>query len=72
MDSCSPCNCSGKTRCPLNGSCQHKNLVYSCKVQPEIQSKTICITLAIQNIHLKEINTTNIIILSITGQEETH
>ena len=28
----SPCNCSDKTSCPLKGSCQHKNLVYSCKV----------------------------------------
>ena len=27
-----PCNCMDKTSCPLNGSCQHKNLVYSCKV----------------------------------------
>ena len=23
----SPCNCSDETSCPLNGSCQHKNLV---------------------------------------------
>ena len=28
----SPRNCRDKTSCPLNGSCQHKNLVYSCKV----------------------------------------
>ena len=28
----SPCNCRDKTACPLSGSCQHKNLVYSCKV----------------------------------------
>ena len=28
----SPCNCRDKTSCPLKGSCQHKNLVYSCKV----------------------------------------
>ena len=28
----SPGNCSDKTSCPLNGSCQHKNDVYSCKV----------------------------------------
>ena len=28
----SPCNCRDKTSCPLNESCQHKNLVYSCKV----------------------------------------
>ena len=28
----SPCNCRNKTSCPLKGSCQHKNLVYSCKV----------------------------------------
>ena len=34
----SPCNCSGKTSCPLNGSCQHKNLVYSCKFStPDIK-----------------------------------
>ena len=26
-----PCNCRDKT-CSLKGSCQHKNLVYSCKV----------------------------------------
>ena len=26
-----PCNCSDKTWCPLKGSCQHKNLVYSSK-----------------------------------------
>ena len=24
--------CRDKTSCPLKGSCQHKNLVYSCKV----------------------------------------
>ena len=28
----SPCNCRDKTPCPLKGSSQHKNLVYSCKV----------------------------------------
>ena len=28
----SPCNCRDKTSCSLKGSCQHKNLVYSCKV----------------------------------------
>ena len=28
----SPCSCRDKTSCPLKGSCQHKNLVYSCKV----------------------------------------
>ena len=28
----SSCNCSDKTSCPLNGSCQHKNIVCSCKV----------------------------------------
>ena len=34
----SPCNCRDKTSCPLNGSCQHKNLVYSCKVStPDIK-----------------------------------
>ena len=32
------CNCRKKTSCPLNGSCQHKNLVYSCKVStPDIK-----------------------------------
>ena len=29
------CNCRGKTSCPLNGSCQHKNLVYSGKVSTQ-------------------------------------
>ena len=34
----SPCNCRDKTSCTLNGSCQHKNLVYSCKVStPDIK-----------------------------------
>ena len=34
----SPCNCRDKTSFPLNGSCQHKNLVYSCKVStPDIR-----------------------------------
>ena len=34
----SSCNCRDKTSCPLNGSCQHKNLVYSCKVStPDIK-----------------------------------
>ena len=28
----SPRNCRDKTSCSLKGSCQHKNLVYSCKV----------------------------------------
>ena len=28
----SPCNCRDKTSWPLKESCQHKNLVYSCKV----------------------------------------
>ena len=28
----SPGNCNDKTSCPLNGSCQHKNGVYSCKI----------------------------------------
>ena len=33
-----PCNCRDKTSCLLNGSCQHKNLVYSCKVStPDIK-----------------------------------
>ena len=27
-----PCNCRDKTSCPLKGSCQHKNIVFSCKV----------------------------------------
>ena len=35
----SPCNCRDKNSCPLNGNCQHKNLVYSCKVStPNINS----------------------------------
>ena len=34
----SPCNYRDKTSCPLNGSCQHKNPVYSCKVStPDIK-----------------------------------
>ena len=32
----SPCNFRDKTSCPLNGNCQHKNLVYSCKVSTQI------------------------------------
>ena len=28
----SPCKGRAKTSCPLNGSCQHRNLVYSCKI----------------------------------------
>ena len=32
------CNCRDKTSCSLNRSCQHKNLVYSCKVlTPDIK-----------------------------------
>ena len=27
----SPCNCRDKPSCPLKGSCQHKNIVYSYK-----------------------------------------
>ena len=26
----SPCNCTDKTSCPLKGTCQYKNLIYSC------------------------------------------
>ena len=34
----SPCSCSDKTSCPFNGSCQHKTLVYSCKVStPDVK-----------------------------------
>ena len=34
----SQCNSREKTSCPLNGICQHKNLVYSCKVStPDIK-----------------------------------
>ena len=34
----SPWNCRDKTSCLLNGSCQHKNLIYSCKVStPDIK-----------------------------------
>ena len=32
----SPCNFRDKTSCPLKGSCQHKNLVNSCKVSTQI------------------------------------
>ena len=44
----SPCNCRDKTSCPLNGSCQHKNLVHFCKVStPDIkQNHPHCIGLA--------------------------
>ena len=58
----SPCNCRDKTSWPLKESCQHKNLVYSCKVSTPNISKTIHITLELQNIQLK-IDTTNITIL---------
>ena len=35
-----PCNCREKTSCPLNGSCQHKSLVYSCKASgPDIKQE---------------------------------
>ena len=34
----SPCNCTDKTSCLLNGSFQHKSLLYSCKVStPDIK-----------------------------------
>ena len=34
----SPCNCKDKTSCPSKRSCQHKNLVHSCKVStPDIK-----------------------------------
>ena len=34
----SPYNCRDKKSCPLNRSCQHKNLVYSCKIlTPDIK-----------------------------------
>ena len=38
----SPCNCSDKTSCPINGSCQHKNLACSCKVStPDIKQNRL-------------------------------
>ena len=49
----SPCSCRDKTSCPLNGSCQYKNLVYSCKFSTADIKQNHCITLALQNIHLK-------------------
>ena len=43
----SPCNCRDKTSRSLNGSCQHKSLVYSCKVStPDVkQNHPHCIGL---------------------------
>ena len=32
----SPLNCRDQTSCPLKGSCQHKNLLYSSKVPTQI------------------------------------
>ena len=38
LEKSSPSNCRDKTSCPLSGSCQHKKLVYSCKVwTPDIK-----------------------------------
>ena len=40
----SPCNCRDKTSCPLNGSCQHKNLVLALQnIHLKIDSRNIII-----------------------------
>ena len=47
QDKPSPCSCGDKTSCPLKGSCQHKNLVYSYNVSTtELkQNHPLCIGL---------------------------
>ena len=69
----SPRNCRDKTSCPLNGSCQHKNLVYSCEVStPDIkENHPHYIGLTEHTFRLYKIDSTNIIILSSTSQRET-
>ena len=66
----STCNCSGNLSSPLNGSYQHRNLVYYCRFcTPYIKENHICITLVSQNIHLR-IDSSNITILPCTSQRE--
>ena len=63
------CNCRGKTSCKLNGSCQHKNLVYYCKVSiPDIKQNHLHYTSLTEHVFKDSIN---IIILSNTSQRET-
>ena len=63
----SPCNCRDKTSCPLKESCQHKNLVYSCKVSAADLKQNHSHYIDLQNIH----TSTNITILLTTSQRET-
>ena len=67
----SPCNCRDKTSCPLKGTCQHKNLVHSCKVStPDLkQNHPHCIGLTEHT--FKDSIVTNIAILLSTSQKET-
>ena len=67
----SPCNCRDRRQniIPISGSCQHKNLVYSCKVSiPDIkQNHSHYISLTEHTFK----DSTNIIILSSVRQKET-
>ena len=65
----SPCNCREKTSNPSNGSCQDKNLVYSCKVSTQDIKQNHRISLALQSIHLK-VESANVTIISSKSQRE--
>ena len=63
----SPCNCRDKTSCPLNESCQHKNLVYSCKGKTPDKKQNHPHYIGLTEHTFKD--STNIIILSGTSQK---
>ena len=65
----SPCNCRDKTSCPLKGTCQHKNLVYSCKVSTPDLKQNHPHYIGLTEHTFKD--STNITILLSTSQKET-
>ena len=65
----SPCNCRDKTSCPLKESCQHKNLVYSCKVSTPDLKQNHPHYIGLTEHTFKD--STNITILLSTSQKET-
>ena len=62
----SPCNFRDKTSCPLNWSCHHKNIVYSCKVPALDIKQNHPHYIGLKNMNLK-IDSKNIIVLSSTS-----
>ena len=67
----SPCNCRDKTSCPLKGTCQHKNLVYSCKVSTPDLKQNHPHYIGFTEHTFKDSIVTNIAILLSTSQKET-